>query len=251
MSDFDKPNKDVVYAQPRAFEFTYYLSDCVQDSHEYHELLQLLDTASENDLIRLVINNYGGEVGSTVQLVDHIRNCKATVVGHISGNAFSAAGVIWMACHVQEFSEHCMLMIHCAVGGSSGKYSDIEKYIKVANKRTRKLYADIFEGFLTEEELESVAKGEELWILDDELHERLTKRAEIFEAKQKESKTKAFNLEESLLDFEEVLTKEQLLKLTKPQLAQYVLGEISVDVDDNGKLIITKLDNPVDKVELV
>jgi ATP-dependent protease ClpP protease subunit len=242
MSDFDKPNKDVVYAQPRAFEFTYYLSDCVQDSHEYHELLQLLDTASENDLIRLVINNYGGEVGSTVQLVDHIRSSKATVVGLISGNAFSAAGVIWMACDIQEFSEHCMLMIHCAVGGSSGKYSDIEKYIKVANKRTRKLYADIFEGFLTEEELEAVARGEELWILDDELHERLSKRDEIFAAKHKESQTKAFDLEDL---YEEVLTREQLLKLTKSQLAQYVLGEISVDVDDNGKLIITELDNSV------
>jgi len=242
MSDFDKPNKDVVYAQPRAFEFTYYLSDCVQDSHEYHELLQLLDTASENDLIRLVINNYGGEVGSTVQLVDHVRSSKATVVGLISGNAFSAAGVIWMACDIQEFSEHCMLMIHCAVGGSSGKYSDIEKYIKVANKRTRKLYADIFEGFLTEEELESVAKGEELWILDDELKERLSKRDEMFAAKQKQSQTKPFNLEGL---YEEVLTREQLLKLTKPQLAQYVLGEISVDVDDNGKLVITALDNSV------
>ena len=239
MSDFDKPNKDVVYAQPRAFEFTYYLSDCVQDSHEYHELLQLLDTASENDLIRLVINNSGGETGSTVQLVDHIRSSKATVVGLISGNAFSAAGVIWMACDIQEFSEHCMLMIHCAVGGSSGKYSDIEKYIKVANKRTRKLYADIFEGFLTEEELEAVARGEELWILDDELHERLSKRDEIFAAKHKESQTKAFNLEDL---YEEVLTREQLLKLTKSQLAQYVLGEISVDVDDNGKLVLTPIE---------
>ncbi len=236
MSKHDKPNRDVVYAQPRAFEFTYYLSDCVQDSHEYHELLQLLDTSSENDLIKIVINNYGGEVGSTVQLVDHIRNCKATVVGHLSGNAFSAAGIIWMACHIQEFSDHCMLMIHGAVGYTEGKYSDMETYIKVSNQRTRKLYADVFEGFLSEEELESVAKGEELWILDDELHSRLTKRQELFESKQKQLiAEQQAEMEEMFED--ELLPEWVLNKLTKSQLVQYIQGSIDLDFDEEFKSV--------------
>jgi ATP-dependent Clp protease protease subunit len=237
----DKPNKDTVYAQPRGYEFTYYLSDCVQDSHEYHEILQLLDTAGEQDTIRLVINNEGGSASTCVQIIDHIRSSKATVLGHISGDACSAAGLIWLACHQQAVAEHSMLMIHNAVGGIGGKYSDITSYITAANKRIRGLYEDIFEHFLSAEELDNVFKGEELWICFDEIVSRLEKRQELYEAEDAASQEKQFA---EMFDQDEPVLPDTILnKLTKPDLVNYIKGNIDVKILEDGKFEIVLIDN--------
>jgi ATP-dependent protease ClpP protease subunit len=238
----DKPNKDIVYVTPRAYEFTYYLSDCVQDTHEYHDLLQTLDNAGENDLIRIVINNYGGEVGTTTQLVSHIRESKAIVVGHISGNAFSAAGVIWLACHQQEVSDHCMLMIHSSVGFAEGKYVDMAAYIKAANRRTELLYKDIFEFFLTEEEIDKVLRGEEVWMLADEIVERLENRQKLFEAEEINNRSKEQSEFEALFNEPEI-PQEALAKLTKAQLISYIKGDVDVVVAEDGSVSVVAVDN--------
>lgn len=238
--DLDPPNKDFIYVQPRAFEFTYYLSDCVQDSHQYHELLQTLDNASENDAINIVINNDGGEVGTCIQLVDHIRNSRALVIGILSGNACSAAGVIFLACHQHVVADHSMLMIHGAVGMAAGKYTDMAKYLEVANRRTRLLYEDIFEGFLTDEELESVFKGEELWYLSGEVIERLRVREKHLLAK--DSKQVDEERDDLLELINETPPEEILSKLTKAQLIQYINGSIDVKIEDDGKFSIVAID---------
>lgn len=238
--DLDPPNKDFIYVQPRAFEFTYYLSDCVQDSHQYHELLQTLDNASENDAINIIINNEGGEVSTCVQIVDHIRNCKALVIGVLSGNAFSAAGIIFLACHQHVVADHSMLMIHGAVGYAGGKYTDMAKYLEAANKRTRGLYDDIFEGFLTVEELDNVFKGEEFWLVSDEVIERLRVREKHL--LNKDSKRIEEERDDLLELINETPPEEILSKLTKAQLIQYINGNIDVKIEDDGKFSIVAID---------
>lgn len=171
----DKPNKDVVYAVPKAYEFTYYLSDCVQDSHEYHDLLQLLDSATENDVVRIVINNFGGEAGTCVQIVNSIRECKAHTVGVLSGNAYSAAGIIFMACDQHEVGMHTVMMIHQGIGGTEGKYSDMSCQVLAGMKRTESLYKDVFEHFLSDSEISDVLSGKDLWLGHEEIAERLEK----------------------------------------------------------------------------
>lgn len=248
---YDKPNKDNVYVTPRAFEYTYYLSDCISDSHEYLELLQLLDAATENDLVRIVINNCGGQAGTCVQLVDHVRNCRAPVIGVLSGNAFSAAGIIFAACSGHEVADHSMLMIHHAVGYVEGKYSDMTKYITAVNKRTRSLYEDVFEHFLTKEELDDVFKGEELWLTSEEVIERLMKRGETLQ-KEQESKSKQDqeNLAQMYAELDEMASEIHSLpdwitdKVTKKQLLQFINGEIEFDIDEETKKItVVAVDN--------
>lgn len=229
----DKPNKDSVYAQPRGYDFTYYLSDCVQDSHQYHELLQLLDTSGEQDTIRIVINNDGGEAGTCVQLVDHIRNSKALVIGHMSGNAFSAAGVIWLACHQQSLAEHSMMMIHHAIGGVMGKYSDMATQIIASNKRIKYLYEDIFKHFLSSAELEQVLRGEDLWLCFDEIVERLENRQKLYEAEAYHNECKQEAEMEAAFNEQFPLPSEQVLKKLKPtQLRKLILDQAYLDENE-------------------
>jgi ATP-dependent protease ClpP protease subunit len=244
----DKPNKDNVYARPLGFQYTYYLSDCVQDSHEYHELLQLLEQSSEEDLIRLVINNSGGESGTCVQLVDHIRQCRAKVVGVLSGNAYSAAGIIFMACHVQDVAPHSALMIHNAVGYTEGDYHNMAEYVDMVNKRTAGLYKDVFKHFLTEDEIFRVTSGKQFWMCYDEICERLDNRSKLFEEEAKQAEKSLNDMFESLDgdDFGEELPDEVLLKLTKKQLIDYMNGRIVVNVDDNGKISIVEVEENTD-----
>lgn len=243
----DKPNKDLVYAQPRGYEFTYYLSDCVQDSHEYHEILQVLDNAAEGDLVRIIINNEGGEVGTCVQVIDHIRNCKGTVVGCISGNAFSAAGLIWISCHAQEVAEHSLLMIHGAVGYAGGKYSDMTTYITAANKRTRALYEDVFEYFLSKEELESVFKGEEMWLNYSEIVERLEFRQACYEEENKKAAEEQQAAMDAIFDeIENALPDAIVDKLSKAERGDYIKGWIDIDVKEDGTYEIIRTEKFVE-----
>jgi ATP-dependent protease ClpP protease subunit len=230
----DKPNKDVVYAKPLAFEFTYYLSDIVQDSHEYHEFLQLLDTATENDTIRIIINNYGGEAGTCVQIVNTIRECKGHVIGVLAGEACSAAGIIFMACHSQEVGQHTMLMIHQAIGGNYGKLSDAPSRIQAELARTKSLYNDVFEFFLTQEEIDAVLEGKDFWLNDPEIISRLESRAEKLQKQHKEAVDKA--QQDFLASMEaEDLPEAILKKLSKLQLIAYIQGDIIVEVGEDGE----------------
>lgn len=243
--------KDYVYMTPVATEYRYYLDDSVSDPQDYHELFELLSSAGENDMVRIIISNFGGSLVTCIAIVNAIRSSKALTVGVLASVAYSAGGAIWLSCEAQEVQQHVGFMAHDAQGGSFGSLFQQKQSIAHEMEILRSLYSDVYEGFLTEEEIELVLKNGDMWLTEKDICDRLDNRVKYFEAKQKEAQTRAFNLEDSLLEFEEVLTKEQLLKLTKADLAAYVLGEISVDVDDNGKLIITKLDNPVDNVESV
>lgn len=242
----EKPNKDIVYAKPLAFEFTYYLSDIVQDSHEYHEFLQLLESATENDTIRIVINNYGGEAGTCTQIVNSIRECKGHVIGCLAGEAYSAAGIIFMACHSQEVGQHTMLMIHQCVGGNSGKLSDFASRLQADLARTKSLYNDVFEFFLTQEEIDAVLEGKDIWMNDPEIIERLNIRATKLKKQHKEGLEKAEkDFEEQMFGPEIQFTKEQLVasKIKREDIAKAFFGEADLVLVD-GKITVVPVDLP-------
>ncbi len=236
---FDKPNKDIVYGKPVAYEFTYYLSDVVQDSHEYHELLQLLDNAAENDTVRLVINNFGGDSGTCVQIVNCIRECKGHVVGVLSGDAFSAAGVIFMACDSHEVGQHTVMMAHQGVGGMGGKFSEFPSRLAATLNQTKSLYHDVFLHFFSVGEIDAILDGKDIWLNTEEIIERLEKRAKAFQEQQEEAEQE---MKEALEEMYASPPKEVLAKLTKAQLISYINDEIYIDIKPDGTYDLIEVD---------
>lgn len=242
---------DNIYVKPSPQNFAYFIDGDIGEPSDYRELQQVLISMQEGDELELQINCFGGFLHTTTMLSNSIRNTKGHVHGVLNGVAMSGGSILLLSCHSVEVMPHSTFMSHTSNGYNGGKLSDTVRSVASSAKQLEALYRDVYYGFYTEEEITDILDGKDSYLEYDEICERLEKREAIIKAEYEQSLKKQFNLEESLLDFEEVLTKEQLLKLTKAELAAYVLGEISVDVDDNGKLIITEINNSVDNVESV
>ena len=152
--------------------------------------------------------------------------------------AYSAAGAIWLACEAQEVHNHVGFMSHDGQGGTFGSMFQQKQHIEHSMAILRSLYCDVYHHFLSQEELDIVLKNGDLWLTEDQIISRLEKRQDLFD---KEHQAKQ---QENLSDFlfEEEVPEELLMKLTKKQLVDYAMGKIDVSQDDNGKLIITKVE---------
>lgn len=229
------------YSYPVSFNHVLQFDSDIEEPEYYAEFSDTLISASENDTVSIYFNTDGGSSQTMVQLINLLRNCKAQIDGYLVGSASSAGSFLLLHCDNIFIGDYTEMLIHTVSFGTRGDFPSVNAHVNHIGKQAERLLRETYKYFLTDEELNDVlVNNRQIWLDDEEINRRLEIRQQGYMSEQKEAQTKAFNLEDL---YEETLTREQLLKLTKPQLAQYVLGEISVDVDDNGKLIITELDN--------
>lgn len=200
-----KSNFNYVTAIPVAFDYNYHLDDEVQSTEDYRELFEVLRMATENDVVRIQIQNFGGNLHTCISIVNAIRNSKAVVVGSLTSIAYSAASVIWLACDVKEVYEHAGLMAHDANGWAFGSLTQQLKQIEHSKKVLEGLYRDVYNGFLTEEEINSILDGGDIWLDYTEIIARLNKITEVQE---------------------ENLSEEKLNKMSKKELIQLILNSL-------------------------
>lgn len=155
--------------------FTYYLDTELGDSGEYRDLIQLLTTASPSDTIKLFINAPGGYVSTAIQIANCILTSRAHVEAHLMGDALSAHALIALSCHSWVIYPMARLMIHTYRGGAYGKSSELESTILANNIQLRSIAKEIYEPFLTDDEIQQVILGLDLWFEADELEDRLSR----------------------------------------------------------------------------
>ena len=235
-------HKDYYYAVPNSVTYTYYLDDEVTDSSDYRELLQMLFNAGEDDVVRIVISNYGGSLSTCVAIVNGIRSCRATTVGVLTSVAYSAAGAIWLACEGQEVHNHVGFMSHDGQGGTFGSMFQQKQHIEHSMTILRSLYEDVYKHFLSPEEIDTVLKNGDLWLTEKEIIGRLEKRKELFESEYEEKQQAEY--EAMMLEFEgDDLPEEILKKLNKTQLIAYIRGNVDVKVEENGSFTIIEIND--------
>lgn len=181
-------NKTIAYHK-QTFTSTLYrfwLDEGVVEPSYYREMIQVLLTAQEDDVIELIISNGGGQLDSAVNIITAIRSCAGHVHGVIMSECHSAASMIALACHSVHVTPLASMMIHQASTWYGGKFGDMATYVKHMEKRLDMLLDDFYEGFLSAEEITEVKNGGDVWLLASEIEERLEKREEYMEAKMEE-----------------------------------------------------------------
>ena len=229
--------KDYVYGTPVATEYRYYLDDSVSNPQDYHELFELLANAGENDLIRIIISNFGGSLVTCIAIVNAIRSAKAMTMGVLASVAYSAGGAIWLACEGQEVQQHVGFMAHDAQGGSFGSLYQQKQSIDHEMEILRSLYTDVYKGFLSEAEIELVLKNGDMWLSEKEICERLEKREKLFKAEHEAQR------EQAEKDFEELFGEPDEIpqwvfdhkKMTKAALVSLFKGETDLIIDEENK----------------
>lgn len=85
------------------------------------------------------------------------------------------------------------MMIHEASWGVVGKGSNNKSQNDFHVKQTEKLVRKVYEGFITQKEIESVLTGTEFWFDSDEIQSRVDKMLKV---KEKSIKKKISKIEE-------------------------------------------------------
>lgn len=141
-----------------------YLTGAIDEPGLYNELCYLLGTADEDTTVDIFLNTPGGIIDSAFMIAAAISSSKAKVVGHLSGTVASAGTLITMMCSDLVVSPHVSFMIHNYSGGMSGKGHEMKARQKFTDDHLNSAFKYFYTGFLSDEEMERVIEGTDLWM---------------------------------------------------------------------------------------
>ena len=152
----------------------------VTDPHEYRQIVETLLSMGENDVANWNINTWGGDLYTTIMLIDAIRQCQGSNYGIVTLGS-SAGSIIALALDDCEVIPHGEMFIHSIQSYHSGDTFDQIKRLAFLEKKQRKLMEDVYEDFLTQEEIDKLMSGEipDMTLDDIECNERLENRRKI------------------------------------------------------------------------
>ena len=177
-----QPNEQLSYTVSsitnNKYEFN--IDEEIKEPSYYRNLIEVLNNATEQDLVVLNINSGGGMLDSAISIIDALRNTRASTLAWISGSAYSAAGLIALSCQNVEVGEFATLMCHNSQYGLGGYTTDIKDRAVFEHKMTSKIMQSVYRHFLTSDEIESVLMNKTIWMDADEIIERLAVMQEKF-----------------------------------------------------------------------
>jgi ATP-dependent Clp protease protease subunit len=171
---------------------TIYLCGEITEPENYIGAFEAIRYAGENDIVKFNINSPGGDLFTTIQFIRAIAECKAMVVASAEGACMSAATMIFLSADKYEISEHCLFMFHNYSGGTMGKGGEMYDHIVNERKWSEKIVHRVYDGFLTDAEIQSILDNKDIWMEGEEVMKRLTKKidAEIKKEKSDAKETK-------------------------------------------------------------
>lgn len=157
-----------------------FIDDFIEGLEYYRPLHKVLHEASEGDTITFHMSSGGGWIYTALTLARWIQATDAYTVAILEGENASASGILILACDAVAVHPHSTLMCHSSQFGYSGMQDHVRGYVEFADKQLIKIANDVYEGFLTEEEIENITFGsKEIWMGSEEIIERLERRQEL------------------------------------------------------------------------
>lgn len=149
-----------------------YIRDTVDEPYNYNEMCYLLAVARKGTTVELFLNTPGGIIDTAFMLADAIKDSKAKVIGHLAGTVASAGTILAMVCDEITVAPHLSFMIHNYSGGMQGKGNELKARQQFVDAQLNEAFKTFYSGFLTEDEMERVIEGTDLWMGTDEVTER-------------------------------------------------------------------------------
>ena len=184
-----KKPKDVFLGKPLASLHEFYLTSEIGPNEEYSEWFDIIISCSENDVIKLHINCYGGDMFTAIQFMRVLTETDATVVCSVEGACMSAATMIFLTADMYEVSEHSMFMFHNYSGGTFGKGGEMFDQLKHERAWSEKILRSVYEDFLTPDEITQLLDNKDIWMDGDNAIKRLKVKSQ--KVKELEAKKKA------------------------------------------------------------
>lgn len=163
-------------AKPVGYMHEYYLSGAIGSPEEYAEWFDTMRNAGGNDIIKIYINSPGGDLFTAIQFMRVLSETDARVICSVEGMCMSAATIVFMCAEGYEVTPHSMFMFHNYSGGAFGKGGEMIDQLQHERKWSAKLLQEVYNDFLTEEEVNSILDNKDIWMDGEEVVERLNIR---------------------------------------------------------------------------
>lgn len=168
-----QPNKLFVTECGDHMLYEYYLVGEIGHPDEYLELCHALRSARPEDKFILRLNSGGGQVRTGNQIINALEESEAMTIGFIEHDCGSMCTFIFLACSTWGVSKYAEWFSHTVSGGNYGKESETFEASQFLRRQTHKRIRDDYKYFLTDEEIESVLKGSDIYLDADEIMDRL------------------------------------------------------------------------------
>lgn len=162
----------------RGVRYDYYLTGVIGDPEEYLDLCNILRSAGQQDEVVIRFNTPGGQLRTGNMIINAINECEGTVIGFIESDCGSMGTYIFLACHTWGVSEAAEFFCHTCSSGSYGKEHETYEQAVFLRRQQHKLMRQRYKNFLSDEEIESVISGSDVYLDADEIMERLNIYAE-------------------------------------------------------------------------
>ncbi len=148
----------------------------------FRSIIQAIESARPGDEITLKINSPGGRTDSAqaiyVALLETEAKTKAKII-----NAASSGSIVAMACDEIVTTPFCTMMVHNGSGGMGGKIGDMKAYASHIEGQFKEWFSELYNGFLSSDEISDIMKGQEFWLKQKEIDARLKNWKPIRERK--------------------------------------------------------------------
>ena len=201
------PHSPTIYGVPYGgIKYIVNITDDFDDAKTFDEVVALLANATEDDEITWNIVSRGGYITSLEMLLGWKEMCQAKQIHVLTSEAASAATAFFLSPADQYLVfDTASFMIHESNYGSGGTASNVRRHTEHVDKKNDKFVRNTYKGFLSEEEIEDVLKGVEIYLDADAIRERLSLREQKrMEEAQEEAVQQLKEFEEAEFDYSEL-----------------------------------------------
>lgn len=124
----------------------------------------------------MYLNTTGGVVDSAFTIANAIKDSAAEVIAILNGTVASAGTIIALSCDDMIVKDHLSFMVHNYSGGIQGKGNEMKARQNFNDAHLNEAFKHFYTGFLTDDEIERVIDGTDLWMSSEEVKKRWDNR---------------------------------------------------------------------------
>ena len=174
-----KQTYPTIFAQALGNRFVINITSDFDSSDTYDEIVALLSSATESDEIVWNISSYGGFVNSLQMILGWKAMCPAHQTHVLHSNADSCASVFFLSDADQYIvGDGATMFLHEVQAGVSGTTSNMIRHMEHLKETNETFIKRSYSGFVSEEEMDQILMGVEVFLTSEQIRERLTARQE-------------------------------------------------------------------------
>ena len=172
---------------PTSATHNFYIYGQITSLPDYVDMITILDTASDEDIINIYINSPGGDLDAAISIIHAIMRSRANIITYADGQVASAATLVFLASDAQVVLPYSNFMFHDGSYGVLQKVNEHLKHAVATSNLLTKLATDLYSPVFNDDEIEDILEGRDHYMDSEEMVERLTAYYEELERKQAEA----------------------------------------------------------------